>query len=753
MDETQHFQGDHGQSRRRVLITALVAVLLGLGSGIFSPAQAQTTSSHRIRIGDTVNDSLDARTFGQVYVFDATKGDRVSFVAVSKTRGLFLALLLTDSNGVSLSQVAALATADVSIRNYSFAQTGTYYLTVLRATGIQANFTAAFSLTLSGTVSAPVVGPVVTLASGMSVALNWNSTDDMTIEVRDPVGGAVNLNTPVLSTGAQLSGSSNAGCKAVHLTTGTTALATQAATSTSAQQTVSWPKGSVSSGSYEILAYFKQSCPQGIKPLPFTLTITVDGTAQPPIQGQLDAQGEVYVASFVLNSASDVIVRKGGPNLGADLSPVAARISTPIALGTKTTATGALNNSNPADAYSFIGKTNQVISIAQSAANGGSLDSLLLLLDQGGNIISTNDDANPYTRDALIANFTLRADGIYTIVATRYAIANGGTEGGYKLTLTFGQVTVPVATAPVAGSTPAATLNAIPAITSTIAPGQPAGSIEISVTWNNSADLRLWVRDPQGARLYTDIPKTNSGGALSKTANFGCPTNATAIANAQSGATPQDFAYWSSAKPPTGTYEVRVWQESDCGDVTVTSYNLTINVKGQQVAQISNQNPGPNKQSFLTTFTIAQDGSVSAGQSGQVTHQFTANVGKLLQTAPPLAYNQTVAGQISGTNTYALYTFNAIKGDRITLTMRNTSGTLDTEVYLLNLGANNVLTQLAYNNGVLNPPAGTLGLLDSQIAATIPADGTYVIATTRFGVELGATTGGYTLTLNGPTGR
>jgi hypothetical protein len=56
--------------------------------------------------------------------------------------------------------------------------------------------------------------------------------------------------------------------------------------------------------------------------------------------------------------------------------------------------------------------------------------------------IAENDDAgvtSPTDRgtDAVIANFILPENGLYTIIATRYATIFGGTIGGYQLTLTL----------------------------------------------------------------------------------------------------------------------------------------------------------------------------------------------------------------------------------------------------------------------------------------------------------------------------
>ncbi|MHB8625657.1 MAG: pre-peptidase C-terminal domain-containing protein [Aggregatilineales bacterium] len=713
---------------RALAVVVMALLLVTLAHGL---TFAQTTT-HKLNIGDTVNGSLDAKTFAQVYAFDAAKGDSITITATAKTKGLLLALLLSDSSGQAINQVAELTRPDVTIRDFKPSQDGTYYVTVLRATGVQGNTAATFTLSLSGAVTNTNVAQA-TLTTGMSIQLSWASTDFMSLEVRDPVGGAVNLNTPSIASGGQLDAGANVDCAN--------------ATATNPSQTASWPKGAVPAGSYEILVYFKQSCAQGVTPLPFAVTITVDGKAQDPIRGELAAAGQVYVLSFQLSAPDTVQVRPGGPNLGFDLSPLATKIAAPTSITTRLSATGTIKAANPGDTYSFTAKQGTIVSISMNAVKGGSLDPLLILLDSSGNVVTSNDDANPNTRDSLISNFQLPADGTYTIVATRYALAIGGTEGDYQLKVTLGKINAPTN----ATAAPAATGAATAAATSALVAGQPGGSIEASLTWNTRADLRLWIRDPQGRALYADVPRIDSGGILTQTANLACKT--TTATN------PQDYSYWNTPTAPAGTYEVRVWENSNCNDTAPVSFTLKVSVRatvGAPAKEIltATDSPGANKQSFLTTFTVNSDGSATPGASGQVTGVFHPDVSKLIQSAPALSYNQTTSGQItnvSDTTKFALYTFNAIAGDKIQITMIHKSGTLDTELYLFSVDTanGNALTQLQFNNG--NTTDATLGPLDSRINYTITKDGTYLIVATHYGVELGATTGTYDLKLTGPT--
>jgi len=723
---------------RQIVLSGLVALMaVALMSGA---AQAQSTS-RKLRVGDTVNGTLDARTFAQVYTFDATKSDSITINATSKTRGLLLALVLSDAAGQTISQVAEVTSASAIIRDFKPTEDGTFYVTVLRATGVQGNTASTFTLSLTGTAATANVN-TVTLTDNMSIALTWSSTDDMTLEVRDPVGGAANINTPTIASGGRLSGHVNAGC------TNTTA--------NNPTETVTWPKGNVPAGSYEILAYFNKSCPQGISPLTFTITVTVDGKAQDPIRGSLSAQGQVYVGSFLLSTPDQVTLQPNGANLSIDLSSFATKLASPTALATNNQATGTIDHTNAADVYSFAGRANQVVSVSLNATSG-SLDAYLLLLDSNDNVIDSNDDANTSSRNSLIANRVLPADGTYKIVATRFAQALGGTEGGYILKLTFGRVAGTSATAaPTASGTQPAvilTQSAVPAGgatavgTSVLGAGLPSGSIEAHLSWSSRADLRLWIRDPKGRAVYTDVPSIDGGGRFVRSDNLACRTTTT---------TPQDYIYWNSATPPVGTYEVKVWENGNCADTTDVTYTLTINVRNAAGAITKvidySGTPAASRQVYLTTFTVDSNGNSTAGAGDVIVspNVFTKDISGQLASAPVIAYNQTVTGQITDTTKYVVYAFSAKAGDKIRITMRrsqnNNGGNLDPELFLM--GGSNGGSQLDFNDDAGDP---ALGATDARINHTMTADGTYIIVATHYGVDIGGTTGNFTLQLTGPT--
>ncbi len=84
--------------------------------------------------------------------------------------------------------------------------------------------------------------------------------------------------------------------------------------------------------------------------------------------------------------------------------------------------------------YTFTGQAGDVVTIRMDRI-GGALDPLLALTNARARELISDDDGGD-GQNALIASFTLPADGEYTILATRYERASGTTTGRFRLTLT-----------------------------------------------------------------------------------------------------------------------------------------------------------------------------------------------------------------------------------------------------------------------------------------------------------------------------
>jgi 1-aminocyclopropane-1-carboxylate deaminase/D-cysteine desulfhydrase-like pyridoxal-dependent ACC family enzyme len=119
---------------------------------------------------------------------------------------------------------------------------------------------------------------------------------------------------------------------------------------------------------------------------------------------------------------------------GAPVTP-----TTPVAQGSLlnygSTVTGEIKGSTGSVQYQFAAKKGDVIGISMKATSGN-LDTYIVLIDPGGaRIVENDDDPQGTTSDAYLRDFTIPADGTYTILAARFQEDAGTTEGTFSLTL------------------------------------------------------------------------------------------------------------------------------------------------------------------------------------------------------------------------------------------------------------------------------------------------------------------------------
>jgi len=719
-------------ARRHALAALIMVLIIGVVGVSFAQAQSGTGNGNVIKLGDTVTGTIDAKNFSQTYVYAGKAGDVINITITSKAKALALAVVVTDANGANLAQ----GISQPTISNLKLATDGNYYIIVSRSTGIT-GATGDFTLALTGTNGAP--STTITLTQGITVDLSWTTIDDMNLEVRDPVGGAVNRHTTKVTSGGNLtSGDVNGDCTK--------------AKAGSNKETITWPKGTVPAGSYELIVYFNQSCAKPVAnqtpaPIQFTATVTVDGKAQDPIRGTL-ALGEEYVTSFIIDAPDKVSIGAGGvlSSSAIDTQPFLSKINAPSLLPATGTATGTIDRNNAADAYAFDAKSGQVVTIDMNAKSG-SLDLFLVLLDPSGNIIASNDDASLQTRDSAIVNQPINNDGQYVILATRFALAIGGTEGNYTLTVKQGGVTAGSRTAtpaptivPVSGTAPATESLTVSAPTS--------GILTITLTWDSTADLRLLVRDPAGVSIYSDNTQPSAtSGVMGQISNLACKNTTN---------TPTTSVYWpEGTQLATGIYEIGLWQQSPC-DVPATkatTYHLVVTVgtaSGQTTVIDEKGRPDLKGGHFLTTLVVDDQGNATQGKfKGIVAHditadkQFAKDLITLNHNAPTLDYNTTVTGTIDRTTPYQIYTLKVVAGDKLKITMNARSGNLDPSLFLILVNGSD--TNTTYSQVAANDDVKPGSNINSEIDYTFKGDGTYVVVATHYALELGGTEGQYEL--------
>ncbi|MBN1965425.1 MAG: PPC domain-containing protein [Anaerolineae bacterium] len=692
------------QKRLRVFTILLIVVSTLMASASLLLAQE---GSRQLIVGTPVTAELDATTFAQTYWFEGLAGQEVTLFASTADEGLALAMLLTDAGGAPLAQDADPETPSAaSVAAFLLPVEGRYYVTVMRLSGAEGDGAGTFTLTfviagqgqVEPTEAAPTTEPVatagpslVTLDAGIQVSASWNSTADLDLEVRDPFGNSIYWENPTAEN-AIFDRNINANCEFT--------------TADNPTERVNWTPGASPVGSYEIIVYYVQGC-DNTAPANVTLNVTVNGVALPPVSGAVLA-GQEFLSSFKVEASAEASAGLSGVNPGLTLANASSFLTGQTPLSSEAGVTGAISADSVYQSFSFTGTTGQLVTLRMDATSGN-LDPLLFLVDPNGIVVASSDDAaTGDTINSEISNWTLVSDGLYTVVATRYGLDYGGTEGEFVLTLSGGSTEVPAALA---------ALNL------------PQGSIEVSLLWNTNADLQLLVRDPSGASIYDDVPSSaNTGGQLAEDGNVNCAATTT---------TPVSYIYWPADRLPPGTYEVEVWYQSNCGDTTPVTFTLTVRINDQVVVNATAQ-PAPD-QVYLTTFSVDVNGGTSAGAGGFIGGSSVLDVGQALLGAIPVEYGDIVSGTINQSSRFVVYTFEGAAGDQVRIGMDTLAGTLDTTLYLLSPDG----AELAANDdAVVNETTNSL-----ISSVTLPSDGTYIIIATHYGLLYGGTSGTYNLTL------
>jgi hypothetical protein len=685
-----------------MMVIGLIAVLcLGLGVSV---TLSQDAAARAVQPDVPVSGTLDAQNVAQVYTFVAVAGQQVRLTATN-TAGLQLALLLSDAAGVPLAQAAATeANAAVEVSNVILSAAGTYYVTIFSAAGVPQQGTT-FQLLLEVTARAGEFTPPGELltVTGLQVRLEWNSTANLNLEVRDPVGGSLFFSTPEVASGGRFGVNANSVCGQQN--------------AENPFEEASWAAGVIPTGSYELLVYYDplQDCPT-TETAAFTINVTVDGVPTEPVSGSLGPNG-VYLASFILNADGTTLAGPSGVKVDPPVAPSLQGIA-PLTLQRDLSVTGAITSAQPFVSYAFNGADGDVVSLQLSAASGN-LDTLLMLLDPNGNVVAFNDDVERGNTNSALQNVALLLNGSYTVVATRYGQNIGGTQGEYGLTLTGA-----VATTAAVGQD-----VVIPDL-----PDLPNGAVEVSLQWNSLADLQLLVRDPLGQAVFDDQPLISSGGTLAANGNVNCTP---------AEGSPVSYIYWPEGRlPSAGSYEIEVQYQSQCNDTSPVQFTLNVVINGQLILT-STQQPRVGER-FVTSFNIGLDGAITAGEGGffgtvQRPDAASLDYNAELENARVLAGGETVTGSIRLNRKFEVFVFDGTAGQVATVGMEALSGTLDPVLFLIDPNG----VQVAQNDDA--PGGQTINSLINEF--TLLEDGRYIIIATHFGARFGVTAGDFNLTL------
>jgi hypothetical protein len=108
----------------------------------------------------------------------------------------------------------------------------------------------------------------------------------------------------------------------------------------------------------------------------------------------------------------------------------------------------------------------------------------------------------------------------------------------------------------------------------------------------------------------------------------------------------------------------------------------------------------------------------------------------------PLAYGDSTVSEINDDQYLLFYVFDGAANDVVTVTLENLSGNLDSVMFLYQ-STDAGWVELTHNDD--SPLGGTYEALLSDV--TLPADGKYLIAVTRYGMESEHTTGTFSIAL------
>ena len=693
-----------GLITKRLMLIALFACL--------SLASAQ---GERVLVpGVALSGALTPEKTAVSYVFDATAG---TTAALAVTSDAALALMISDANGNAVARaVDDAASGSVQVDDVPLTDGGRYFVVVYFAPGSAA---ADFELDLSfdepaeaadEAATAEAIPAQILIAGGIQVSLDWTGAADMNLQVRDPSGETLYWDSRRTDNGGVFGFDANGLCEVI---------------SDSPLETATWQPGFLPTGSYEILVFYRQTCDAGVLSVPFSVQVAVDGVTRGAIDGVLvppqPGQDSVYIARFEVAGDGTAIVQPGGvyPDSNLNLLPGAFDIASnvPLPIVRDIPAVNEINNDQTFVSYGFVGTAGEVVSVDMQAV-GGSLDTLLQIVDSSGAVINVNDDSGA-TTNSLIENARLPNNDSYTIIATRYGKELGGTEGQFQLTLLSSGA---------ADSSVPAELAALQL---------PQGDIEVSLLWSTAADLQLLVRDPIGEAVFDDAPFSGSGGILQENGNVNCIAAASGV--------PLSYIYWPTGRLRPGTYEIEVWYQNACSDFPApTEFTLVVEVAGETIA--TERRLPLVDQRFVTSFTVLPSGAATAGNGGFIGGSETLDYQSEVLSAPIILDGQPQTGVITPSNTFDLYSFDGITGEAATIRMAAATQTLDANLFLISpsgqeIAANDDGAPVLLGAGSLSTDA----IISEMI---LPENGPYTIIATRFATQYGGTIGGYTLTMS-----
>jgi len=511
-----------------------------------------------------------------------------------------------------------------------------------------------------------------------------------------------------------------------------------------------------------------------------------------------------YLLDLLSDAAPPVVQPTAAPTLPADYADFPT-------IAYDQTVEGQITAAKFLEVYVFEGKQDDTILVEMNSQNSeevNGLDPMIILLDDSRIPLIENDDiVDGEVRDSRI-EFTLPKTGYYAIVATRFDQENGTSEGGYSLTLTgpgsfesTPENETPVAQTPVTripstALEPSAPLQAIfdQPVTAYTFNAAANVVIDLTMTTDPGVDSVLILADQNlnevlssgtgelagitipadGEYLVLVAPRfgpveaAGSGYilALSGAGETGEPETATAeviegpqpinLGQTVRGViddTNVSIIYTFSGTAGT---QVRITMEAvagstlDCymelqsADGTVIDANDDIDPGVVRNSQLVVELPADGEYQILASRYVGPDADITSGAFDLTLENVTGqDITPLNTDMLPLSYGESATGEVNDEQYLLFYVFDGTAGDIVTIQIDNLSGNLDSVLYLYQSSTAGWV-KMAENDD--SPTGATFDALLSNIV--LPVTGKYLIATGRYDLETGTTSGTFSITLS-----
>ena len=444
----------------------------------------------------------------------------------------------------------------------------------------------------------------------------------------------------------------------------------------------------------------------GIDAIPTSLLLDADGTVLVVHTGPLTATLTDFLDAVSAHPGEGTFAAEeyGYEPPGAVLAPVDVETAATIAFDEPMR--GTLTDAAFQQAYRFEGHAGDTVTVSLAAEVGSDLDTYVALLTAEGESLAENDDINPSVVTDSTLTATLPADGTYIVVATRFLEADGFAGGDYSLTVQL--------TPAVAAQTGIAEAlgGASQQEEQVIAYGET-----VSGTLDDSNYEDRWRFEGHAGDVVTVAMEraVDAPGGLDGYMLLLGPDGDTLLEADDSGDSVMPVINLYTL-PADGAYVIVATRFGFANGFSAGDYALTLTGTGSETGPASAPTgTGP----FVGTQWLAPG------------------------TLPPglrwIAYNEAVSGRLTRDEYDDWRIFRGAAGDVITVRMTATGGDLDPFLILTDGSG----VELARNDDADDSASDA-----AIVAFALPADGTYLIRATRYGLMNGPSTGEFSLVID-----